>query len=139
MIKNLKKKKGFTLIELIIVIAILAILAAVAIPRLGSMTNKANRSADIASAKSIANAISIMVAEEGTPTPAITKVKLDKASSNEFVKKVASHLQSVPEPKTEDGDFHITVDGSTIKVELVTTGTTPTTTEFFPNVPAPIE
>ncbi|WP_415337503.1 prepilin-type N-terminal cleavage/methylation domain-containing protein, partial [Clostridium perfringens] len=39
--KQNKKKKGFTLIELIIVIAIIAILAAIAIPNFLSIQRKA--------------------------------------------------------------------------------------------------
>ncbi|MDU7886073.1 MAG: prepilin-type N-terminal cleavage/methylation domain-containing protein, partial [Clostridium perfringens] len=49
--KNIKKKKGFTLIELIIVIAIIAILAAIAIPNFLSIQRKSRVKADIASAK----------------------------------------------------------------------------------------
>ena len=65
MIKNLKnKKKGFTLIELIIVIAIIAILAAVAIPKFGEVRKNANVKADIANAKTIAGAVSTLLAEE---------------------------------------------------------------------------
>ena len=43
--KNLKSKKGFTLVELIVVIAILAILAAIAIPNLMGFTDNAKQSA----------------------------------------------------------------------------------------------
>ena len=65
MIKNLKnKKKGFTLIELIIVIAIIAILAAVAIPKFGEVRKNASLKTDIANAKTIANAATALIAEE---------------------------------------------------------------------------
>ncbi len=61
--KQNKKKKGFTLIELIIVIAIIAILAAIAIPNFLSIQRKARVKADIASAKTIYDATSALVAE----------------------------------------------------------------------------
>ena len=44
--KNLKKK-GFTIVELVIVIAVIAILAAVLIPTFVNLTKKANQSADM--------------------------------------------------------------------------------------------
>jgi len=43
--QNLKKKKGFTIIELVIVIAVIAILAAVLIPTFSNVISKANASA----------------------------------------------------------------------------------------------
>ena len=46
MSKKRNKKRGFTLIELIIVIAIIAILAAIAVPAFGQIRQKANVSAD---------------------------------------------------------------------------------------------
>lgn len=58
-----KKKKGFTLIELIIVIAIIAILAAMAIPKFGQIRENANQKADIATAKNIATIIAQDVAD----------------------------------------------------------------------------
>lgn len=60
MIKNLKKKKGFTLIELIIVIAILGILAAIAIPRMAGFQDDAKGKAVLTEAKTIASTIAVL-------------------------------------------------------------------------------
>ena len=45
--KNLKNKKGFTLVELVIVIAVIAILAAVLIPTFSNVVAKANASKEL--------------------------------------------------------------------------------------------
>lgn len=50
--KNLKKK-GFTIVELVIVIAVIAVLAAVLIPTFVNLTRKANISADTVLAKNL--------------------------------------------------------------------------------------
>lgn len=54
-----KKKKGFTLIELIVVIAILAILAAIAVPNFIGMTKRAETATEVAAASELANAFNI--------------------------------------------------------------------------------
>ena len=138
--KQNKKKKGFTLIELIIVIAIIAILAAIAIPNFLSIQRKARVKADIASAKTIYDATSALVAEGkivpndtkkiGDPDPGkvageeiftLNKQKSDNAqgsivssgnATDSQAGELTSYLQTIPVPKSIDGGvFVIKVSG----------------------------
>lgn len=70
-----KKKKGFTLVELIIVIAIIAVLAAIAIPKFGAIKKDANLRADQANAKIIATAVATAISDGETTSDAITSAK----------------------------------------------------------------
>ncbi|ALG49880.1 prepilin-type N-terminal cleavage/methylation domain-containing protein [Clostridium perfringens] len=114
--KQNKKKKGFTLIELIIVIAIIAILAAIAIPNFLSIQRKARVKADIASAKTIYDATSALVAEgkiiPGTELNTVTEIETSQNSNND-VKDIQGYLQTIPKPKSIDGGvFAVEVSGS---------------------------
>ena len=62
--KLLKKKDGFTLVELIVVIAILAILAAVAIPAYSGYIKKAHDAADLTQLDSIKTAAAMAYTED---------------------------------------------------------------------------
>lgn len=131
MLKNLKnkKKKGFTLIELIIVIAIIAILAAVAIPKFSSISKDAKIKSDIANAKTISNAVSALIAEDEIDTPApkegITIVKEDAEGD---ALDIVNYLQNVPTPESiSNSHFTVYIDTNgniTVKVGEK---------EFFPN------
>ncbi|MFX0548753.1 type II secretion system protein [Hathewaya histolytica] len=65
-LKKLKaKKKGFTLIELIVVIAILGILAAILLPRFSGFTDSAREKTVTSEAKAIYTSLEAYYAENG--------------------------------------------------------------------------
>nr|WP_141639527.1 prepilin-type N-terminal cleavage/methylation domain-containing protein [Clostridium novyi] len=97
-----KKKKGFTLIELIIVIAILGILALIAIPKFGSAQKDAKIKADIATAKTIADTTATLVADG---TIAIQE------NANVDTQTIGTHMQGgFPTPQSEEGAFTVKLD-----------------------------
>ncbi len=63
------KKKGFTLIELMIVVAIIGILAAVAIPNMVYTKKKAKLSACISNLKAIGSALDMYASDNGDHFP----------------------------------------------------------------------
>lgn len=90
--KNLrKKKKGFTLIELIVVIAILGILAGIAVPRFSNSTVKAANVAHNANIRTIQSAAMMYMAENAIPTDG-----LDAATSKTNVEKYLQGWPTVP-------------------------------------------
>ena len=65
--KEMKRKKGFTIVELVIVIAVIAVLAAVLIPTFSSLIQKANLSSDQVAVRNMNNALAMDEVENGKP------------------------------------------------------------------------
>lgn len=84
---NNKKKKGFTLIELIIVLAVMAIIALIAIPNFSAVRDNSKIKADKQSCETIKRTVLMLVSDEtikgeGTITLKFgTDGKLDKANT----------------------------------------------------------
>lgn len=135
---NKKKKKGFTLIELIIVIAIIAILAAFAIPKFGDVRKSASLKSDLANAKTIANAATYLIAEGDVVAEAngSSVVKAENATTNG--NKIANYLQNVPKTEAKydslekGANFFVVVEGGNVKVYAGSK----TGHQLFPEVPA---
>lgn len=65
-LKTKKRRKGFTLIEMVVVVAIIGILATVVIPQFASITKDAEDKVNIASARTIESAINLALLEKDT-------------------------------------------------------------------------
>lgn len=114
-----KKKKGFTLIELIIVIAIIAILAAMAIPKFGQIRENANQKADIATAKNIATIVAELVADNNSDIDA-------DGSAHAINATIIARLDGDSTPKAlaanNAASFDYTVDATTGDITISYTG-----------------
>ena len=75
------RKKGFTLVELVIVIAVIAILAAVLIPTFSSLVKKANLSADQQAVRQINT---LLATEFATEKPETLKEVVDMLDANGY-------------------------------------------------------
>lgn len=124
---NKKKKKGFTLIELIIVIAIIAILAALAIPKFGEVRKDAALKADVANAKTIANAATALMADGELEDDTYT---VDDNTASGSTNEIETYLQNSPSPKSKGYTaYSVVVSGGKVTITM-TDGTN--TVDLFP-------
>ena len=72
---KIKRKNGFTVVELVIIIAVIAILAAVLIPTFSSIVKKASESTDIQTVRNLNTAIKIDAVHHNSMHDALAAAK----------------------------------------------------------------
>lgn len=126
-----KKRKGFTLIELIIVLAVMAIIAAIAIPNFAAVRDSSKKKADTQSCETISRTVLTLVADETVKISEKTKVKVEfedkkfkEATPTPALKGGLNELQAalkeVKSPQETDKTFYEIEIGTDGSVKTVT-------------------
>ena len=90
----MKKRKGFTLIEMVIVITIIGILSSIAVTKYSSIQENAKKNADYATAANLATAAMIAISDGET----------DVTTNNLQTK---GYIQTIPKSKSNNGEEFI--------------------------------
>lgn len=108
----MKKRRGFTLIELVIVVAILGVLSSIALVKFGDVEKNSKINADYVTANNIATAAKLAINSD----PSISEVNIDYLVENNYLEgkpKVQSQKDKNFEVYTENEDIKVKVDGQT--------------------------
>ncbi|WGX76461.1 prepilin-type N-terminal cleavage/methylation domain-containing protein [Paraclostridium bifermentans] len=108
----MKKRRGFTLIELVIVVAILGVLSSIALVKFGDVEKNSKINADYVTANNIATAAKLAINSD----PSISEVSIDYLVENNYLEgkpKVQSQKDKNFEVYTENEGIKVKVDGQT--------------------------
>ncbi|MBU3206709.1 prepilin-type N-terminal cleavage/methylation domain-containing protein [Clostridium algidicarnis] len=113
--KERKKKKGFTLIELIIVLAIVAIIAAIAIPNFTKVRAESKSKADIQSAETIRRITLTLLADDkvlpGDKFTVTAGVATEPTSKKITATELSEYFKEVKKPQQDKGGkYEVEVD-----------------------------
>ncbi|QJA10035.1 type II secretion system protein [Romboutsia sp. CE17] len=123
-VRNLKgrRRKGFTLVEMVMVVVILGILSSTALMKYDEIQKNAKLNADYASASTIATAT----------TMALNDGKITSSTDDKMTALVnGGYLQSKVKCNTTNSDFVITIDNNNNVIEI-TSGSGTSEMKFYP-------
>lgn len=108
----MKKRKGFTLIELVIVIAILGVLSSISLVKFGGIEEKSKLNADFITANNIATATKIAMNDENEENQDKSKIDI-----NYLIEK--KYLDSKPKVQSEKNkEFEIKLEDENVEVKV---------------------
>lgn len=109
MILKMKKRKGFTLVEMVLVITILGILSSVVFMKFGGVQKRAEENADYIAASNLAAAINLAKSE---------KVINSNDINLEILKK-EGYITEIPKPQSDtNGSFKAEIKNEEVVIKL---------------------
>lgn len=119
-----KKKKGFTLIELIIVIAIIAIIAAIAIPNYSKIRNESKVKADTQSVLNVQRITETLVTngtigDNDVITVSLATTPISVIDTTKSNADLSEYYRNVQKPQAENKTYSITVTNGVASASLI--------------------
>ncbi len=116
-----KKRKGMTLIELMIVVVIIGIVFAYAFVNAGANTEKAKQARTTEDIAAITSAVALYVAEIGDVTEALDATHLGKADTDVLDKKLSKPLGDMKDGWGKDYTVVVDAEEKTVTIDCAST------------------